>query len=112
MKFVVLKAKVGDKGEGKGRGVQRGKLRKGEKCRLLLRFCASPPSFGFPFAYGNAKSNDFIKTINRKSTPPSFAFNFALSNLLYIMHGIPYIFSAFIVLHSFGFYVTIKIYFY
>ena len=43
-------------------------------------------------------------------TSSSFAFNFALSNLLYIMHGIPYIFSAFIVLHSFGFYVTIKIY--
>jgi hypothetical protein len=29
-------------------GVQRGKLRKGEKCRLLLRFSFSPPFFGFP----------------------------------------------------------------
>ena len=49
------KEKVGKEGEGEGRGVQRGKLRKGEKCRLLLRFSFSPPSFGFPFAKADGR---------------------------------------------------------
>ena len=42
------KAKVGDKGELEGWGVQRGNRFEGEKCRLLLRFYCFSPSMRFP----------------------------------------------------------------